>query len=150
MLARFPAVAVLLVALLLASAASAGPLFTVDGVKPDRVVVTAHATPPEAPLPDQSMLRELLGVRAVDDTPQSLRLWNAALGRLTRNRPEDTTPVAWVHLIADSGVRTIALVEDARGRRFAVDPETDEHAAVSDRPFRVTAPSACSPRRGDR
>jgi len=120
--------------------AQAGPLFTVDGDKPQRVVVTAGPDLPAAfaaplaapnPPPDADMLRTLAGVRAVHDTRRDLRALNAALGRLERDPVPDATAGAHLHLIAGDAARTLALIQTAEGDRFARDPATGETCVVN-------------------
>ncbi|MEM7756480.1 MAG: hypothetical protein AAF297_12715 [Planctomycetota bacterium] len=112
-------------ALLTTSNAFAGPLFELDGVAPDRVIVTTgpvltSRTPPDAP-----MLRALLGVRAVHNTPRELRVLKAALGRLTDDAPDAVRTIAYLHLIYEQPeqsrtiVSPLVLLETPEGDQFA-------------------------------
>jgi dienelactone hydrolase len=120
---------------LVAFEAHGGPLFTVDGVPPDRVVVTATPAVPERTPPASSMLRILTGVRAVLEG-RDVRVLKSAFGRLIDPKTAATASFrrgAVLHLFTPGGHRVLEIARTNEGDIIAIDPASGRACAVDDR-----------------
>lgn len=129
----------LLATLLLTPNSLAGPLIELNGLTPDRVIVTTGPTLASRTPPDAPMLRALWGIRAVHDTPRELRVLKAALGRLTDAAPASVRTIAHLHLIYEDPeqsrtiVSPLVLLETPDGEQFARHANRGDTVEINER-----------------